>query len=470
MSISAIASLTPNSPAKIAGIEVGERLISINDHPILDVLDYKFYSYESKLQLVLANSQTNPQTQRSVTISKEEGADLGINFETYLMDSPRSCANDCVFCFVDQMPPNMRETLYFKDDDARLSFLTGNYITLTNLSQREIQRILDLRISPINISVHATNPDLRVALLKHPKAGNCMDIMKRFAQGNITMNCQIVACPTLNDGEHLQQSLQDLATLYPQVNSVSVVPVGLTKYRDKLTPLLPYNKATATEVLSLVESFAQQHKAETGTSFAWCSDEFYLLAEKNLPQDEYYEEYSQWENGVGMLSLFRSEFLLGMKTLHPEDYSKARSFTIATGTAAAPMLEELLAIVEKTQREQGYPTDAKVYGIQNDFFGHTVTVAGLITATDLIQQLQGKVLASPLLISQSMLRHGEEVFLDDITLKQVEETLQVKILPVPQDGMALVEAIYDPDYSPETATISPIMSQEAHPYNPSTPK
>lgn len=467
MSISPIHSISPHSPAEKARILPGEHLISINDHPILDVLDYKFYSYDANLQITLEAVLRDKSTRRTLSLRKGEGTALGLNFETYLMDSPRSCANDCVFCFVDQMPPNMRETLYFKDDDARLSFLTGNYITLTNLSPREIQRIIDLRISPINISVHATNPELRVSLLGHPKAGNCLEVMKRFAQGNITMNCQIVACPGLNDGDELQRSLQELSQLYPQVRSVSVVPVGLTKYRDKLYPLLPYEKQSAQAVIDLVESMAETLKADRDTSFAWCSDEFYLIAQTPLPPDQYYEEYTQWENGVGMLSLFRTEFLLGLQLLRQEDHALARHFTIATGTAAAPLLTELVDQVQAKQQEAGYPISAWVIPIYNDFFGHTVTVAGLITGRDLLAQLQGKELYGTLLISQSMLRHGEAVFLDDVTLTQVEEALEVKILVVPQDGNALVDAIYDPDYSTEAVVIQPIMTQEAHPYNPS---
>ncbi|MFI3255227.1 MAG: DUF512 domain-containing protein [Eubacteriales bacterium] len=464
MSLAMINRIDPDSPAEKAGVSLGERVISINGKTIVDVLDFKFYSYEREISIELAKGEET----RNLTLQKEEGEDLGLGFETYLMDKARSCANDCIFCFVDQMPPNMRETLYFKDDDARLSFLTGNYITLTNLSQREIQRIIDLRISPINISVHATNPELRSKMLKHPKAGNCLEIMEKFAKGKIQMNCQIVSCPDWNDGEELRRSLLDLSKLYPQVNSVSVVPVGLTKYRENLPEIKPYDRDTARAVLDLVEGFAQQHLAQYGTSFAWCSDEFYLLGERELPPDAYFEDYSQWENGVGMLSLFRTEFLLGMKMLEKTD--KADDFTIATGTASATLLKELVSLVIDRESESGNSISAQVIPILNDFFGHTVTVVGLLTGRDLIAQLQekkrqGERLAPRLLVSQSMLRHGEKVFLDDVTTEEVERALGVALIAVPQDGNSLVEAIYGLMDVPEIGEEFPVISQEAHDYN-----
>lgn len=465
MKISAIASVSPHSPAEKAGVLAGEHLIRINNHPIIDVLDYKYYSYDTKLLLELQNKETK----RQLIIRKAEGEDLGLNFQTYLMDNPRSCANDCVFCFVDQMPPNMRETLYFKDDDARLSFLTGNYITMTNLSQREIQRIIDLRISPINISVHATSPEVREKMLKHRRAGDCMEIMKRFAEGSITMNCQIVSCPGFNDGEELKKSLRDLAELYPQVNSISVVPVGLTKYRDNLPELKPYAKTTAREVIEIVELFAKEHKKETHTNLAWCSDEFYLIAQQSLPSDEYYEDYTQWENGVGKLTLFRREFMLGLKSLQETDYHQGQDFSMATGTAANATIKDLVSLLQEQCKKNGYPISAGIYPIKNDFFGHTVTVSGLITGQDLIRQLKDQPLAPRLLISESMLRHGEEVFLDDITVTQVEEALNLKVIPIPQDGFELVEAIFDPNYS-RTNQKTVTMTEEAYPYNPENKK
>lgn len=462
-------SLTPiskvNHVASRLGVLVGERLLSINGTPILDVLDYKFHSYDASLALELQDPEGK---KRQVLVEKEEGEDLGLEFETYLMDKARSCANDCLFCFVDQMPEGMRDSLYFKDDDARLSFLTGNYITMTNLSPRERKRIVDLRISPINISVHATDPTVRQEMLKHPKAGECLAVMEEFAKGNITMNAQVVACPSINDGAILQKTLEDLSQLHPQVNSISVVPVGITKYREHLPNLSPYTKETASEVLSIVEEFAAKHKEEKGTSLVWCSDEFYLKAQRDLPEEDYYEEFTQLDNGVGMLRMFSCEFLRGLKLMEGEEL-KGADFVIATGVAAAPMLTELVEIAKKTSENAGYDFKGKVIAIENDFFGHTINVAGLVTGRDLIAKLKGEPLAPQLLLSESMLRHGEQVFLDDITLKQVEEALNVTVIPVPQDGYDLVDAIYNV-FTPAPREENPItvpISQEAYLYNPS---
>ena len=316
MSLTVIRSVDAGSPARDAGIRPGETLTKVNGHPIVDVMDYKYYTYDARLELTLTEPGGST---RTVRVRKEEGEDLGLNFETYLMDRARSCANNCIFCFVDQMPPGMRETLYFKDDDARLSFLMGNYITLTNLSEREQQRIMDLHISPINVSVHATDPALRTEMLKNRNAGKCLDQMKRFAQAGITMNCQIVSCPGVNDGPALERTLTDLAGLYPQVNSVSVVPVGLTKFREGLCHLDGYTAETAAAVLDQVEAFAKRCMDKLGTSLVWCSDEFYLKAGRPLPEDEYYEEYTQLENGVGMLRLLEVEFRGAMFALEGDE-------------------------------------------------------------------------------------------------------------------------------------------------------
>ena len=279
MSLTKIKSVDAHSPARRAGVRPGETLTHINGRPVVDVLDYKFFSYDPRLELTLTEEDGRT---RTVRVRKGEGEDLGLNFETYLMDRARSCANRCIFCFVDQMPPGMRETLYFKDDDARLSFLMGNYITLTNLSQREIDRICELRISPINISVHATEPALREAMLKHRRAGECLEIMGRFAQAGISMNCQIVACPGVNDGPALDRTLRELGELHPAVESVAVVPVGVTKFREGLCPIAPYTPAQAAALVDQVEAFAAAFLEKHGTSLAWCSDEFYLIAGREL--------------------------------------------------------------------------------------------------------------------------------------------------------------------------------------------
>ena len=287
MSMTVICSVDAHSPAHRAGVKVGEQLIQVNGHSIVDVLDYKFYTYDAKLSLVLRSPEGK---ERTLKVRKQEGEELGLNFETYLMDKARCCANRCIFCFVDQLPGGMRDTLYFKDDDARLSFLMGNYITMTNLTQRELDRIVDLRVSPINVSVHTTDPELRVSMLEHKNAGQLMDIMRRFANAHIVMNCQIVACPGINDGKQLQKSMEDLESLYPYVKSVSVVPVGLTCHREGLYPLTTYDRQRAEEVVDMVEAYAQRCLEKHDSRIFWCSDEFYLRACRPIPQDEYFED------------------------------------------------------------------------------------------------------------------------------------------------------------------------------------
>ena len=441
MSMTAIRSVDPRSPAHRAGIRVGETLTHINGHQILDVLDYKFYSYDPRLEVTLREADGS---ERTLRIRKDEGEDLGLEFETYLMDRARSCANNCIFCFVDQMPPGMRPSLYFKDDDARLSFLMGNYLTLTNLSQREIQRICDLRISPINISVHTTDPALREQMLKHRRAGEVMDIMARFAQSHITMNCQIVSCPGINDGPALDKTLRDLAGLYPAVNSISVVPVGVTKFREGLYPLETYNKDTAAALIDQVEAFAQAHLEQNGTRLVWCSDEFYLLAGRELPGEDYFEEFTQLDNGVGMLTLLTQEFRRALDLMEPEEMEGATPFSIATGVSAAPFLEKLVALA----REKCGKIEGKVYPIKNYFFGETITVAGLVTGGDLIAQLRGQNLGQRLIIPANMLRSGERVFLDDVSLDDVERELGVPVTAVEQDGYELLDAICGLEITP----------------------
>ena len=429
-----IKAVSPGSPAWQAGVLPGETLRAINGHRIVDVLDYKYYSYDPELTLELTASDG---AARSLDLVKDVGEDLGLEFETYLMDRARSCANQCVFCFVDQLPEGMRETLYFKDDDARLSFLMGNYITLTNLSRRELQRICDLHISPINISVHDTDPEVRKTLLGSRRGGEIMEIMTRFAQAGVVMNCQIVACPGLNDGEVLQRSMEDLAALYPQVNSVSVVPVGVTRHRQGLYPLRPYRREEAESVVRQVERYAEACLEKCGSRIFWCSDEFYIQGDLPLPPDAYYEEYTQLENGVGMLRLLGVE-CSGAAYGAPENIP-VEPFSIATGVAAAPYLREIIdRAAAKCHTELRY----EIYPVVNHFFGETITVAGLLTGRDLMEQLQGKDLGTRLLISQNMLRHGETVFLDDLTLEELSAALGVPVIPVPQDGFELFEAIF----------------------------
>ena len=455
MSLTKIASVDPHSPARKAGVRPGETLTHINGYPIVDVLDYKFYAYDPKLELTLTEPEGGSRTLR---IRKEEGEDLGLNFETYLMDRARSCANKCIFCFVDQMPPGMRDTLYFKDDDARLSFLMGNYITLTNLSQREIQRVIDLRISPINISVHATDPQLRTAMLKNPRAGECLDIMSRFAQAGIEMNCQVVACPGVNDGPALARTMEDLGQLYPAVTSVAVVPVGVTRFREGLCSIEPYTKEQAAALIDQVESFASHFMENKGTNLVWCSDEFYLIAGRTLPEKAYYEDMDQLENGVGMLRLLLHQADMALEEEEPE---QTAPFSIATGLSAAPFVQEIL----DNARKQCGNIKGTVYPIINRFFGETITVSGLITGTDLMEQLRGKDLGERLLIPDNMLRAGERVFLDDVTVEQVEEALGVTVIPVPADsGFDLADAILGREVTAQCPVLPP--EAEYYRYNP----
>ena len=409
----------------------GDALVSVNGNKIIDVLDYKFFAYDEKLAVVLRSPDG---TEREVHVTKREGGDLGLDFESYLMDKPRSCANNCIFCFIDQLPKGMRPTMYFKDDDARLSFLMGNYITLTNLSPREIQRIIDLHISPINVSVHTTDPELRVKMLRNPNAGKSIDVMRRFAENGITMNCQIVCCPDVNDGAELDRTMRDLADMYPGVHSVSVVPLGVTKFREGLYPLTEFTRERAEQVLDQVTQFGDECIKRFGTRLFFCGDELYIKAGREIPADEFYEEYTQLENGVGMFRLMETEFSSALKL---SDGIDGVPFSIATGVSAAPFFEKLLI-----KAKEKYPEfDGRVYAIENDFFGHSINVTGLITGGDLIRQLKDKNLGERLFISQNMLRRAEMDFLDGVKLTDAVEALHVPIYPIEQDGFALWDAI-----------------------------
>ena len=430
-----IMSIDPGSPAERAQLRVGETLVSINGKEITDVLDYRFYAYDPKLTLVLEGENGRRHT---VKIRKEEGQDVGLNFETYLMDEERCCSNHCLFCFVDQMPPDMRETLYFKDDDARLSFLLGNYTTLTNLSEREAQRIIDLRISPINISVHATDPKLRSILLGNKAAAAGLEYMKAFAAAGIVMNCQIVVCPGLNDGEQLSRTMQDLADM--GVASCAVVPVGITKYRKGLYKMPVVDQKIANEILERVLPFGEQCLERFGTRLFFCADELFIKAGRPLPEEAYYDGYIQLENGVGMLRSMENEFLSALKQLEPD--TPCRPFAIGTGCLAAPFIR---ALVEKA-KERCPAVDGTVYAVQNNFFGTTIDVAGLVTATDLMEQLRDKPLGQRLLIPANMLRHGGDVFLDDYRVSDVEAALGVPVAVTEGDGFSLVDAIFELEY------------------------
>ena len=428
-----IENVLENSYSYKVGLEPDDELLSINSHEIYDVLDYRFFIQGKKLKLdVLRNGEPI-----SFNIRKsDELADIGLEFKTYLMDKQHSCKNKCVFCFVDQMPKNMRKTLYFKDDDSRMSFLFGNYITLTALPEREVQRIIDLHISPINISVHTMNPKLRVEMMKNPKAGESLKLLDRFSEAGIEMNTQLVLCPGLNDGDELRFSLEELSKLYPSVSSIAAVPVGLTKYRDGLYPLRTYTKEEANAVIDIIDEF-NAHFAyfNGGKILAYASDEFYLLAEREIPGPEYYGDFVQLDNGVGMWALLKEEFLNALK--ESESFEVNRNITIATGSSAYPLLSEL----SNKAKEKFKNLKINVIEIKNDFFGHTVTVAGLITGRDFINQLKNKSLGEEVLIPRVSLRNEGDKFLDDIKIEELSESLGVKVTPVENDGYVLLKSI-----------------------------
>ena len=435
--LNTVTNIDARSPLR-GRVRVGDKLLSINGHEVEDVLDYRYWSYEPQLTLVFRSADGG---EYSVKARKGEGEDLGLDFEEYLMDRPWGCSNRCKFCFIDQLPKGLRKTLYFKDDDARLSFLTGSYITLTNLSERELERICALKISPINVSVHATDGALRAELMGNPKAADIMGPLHRLAAAGIVMDCQIVCCPGWNDRGQLSRTMSDLAGLYPGVNSVSIVPVGLTKHREGLAELRPFDRESAAETIDRVEAFAEECLQRLGSRVFWCSDELYLKAGREVPEDEYYEEYSQLENGVGLMRLLETEFMAALRLAEPDEGMGGR-FTIATGVAAAPLLEKLL----QTAHKKCAKIDGRVYAVVNDFFGHTIDVAGLVTGGDLIAQLRGKDLGERLLIPHTMLRHGEGVFLDDVTLEQASEALGVPVTPIGGSGGELLDAMLGVSY------------------------
>ena len=429
-----IKTVQPGSIAEELEIEPGDELISINDQEIEDVFDYHYLVNDDYLTVLIR--KTNGE-EWELEIEKDYEEDLGIEFDNGLMDEYRSCRNNCIFCFIDQMPPGMRETLYFKDDDSRLSFLQGNYVTLTNMSDHDIDRIIKYHLGPINISFQTTNPELRCKMLHNRFAGDIFPKVQRLYEAGIEMNGQIVLCKGVNDGEELERSIRDLSQYLPHLRSVSIVPVGLSKYRDGLYPLEPFIKEDAENVLERVHRWQKKLYAAYGLHFIHCSDEWYILAEQPMPSEEQYDGYLQLENGVGMLRLLNTEVQEAVQAMEGND--TVRHFSVATGKLAAPYIEKNLSYVrEKFPNIQG-----TVYAIRNDFFGPMITVSGLITGQDLIAQLKDQELGERLLIPCNMLRAGENVFLDDITVEEAEEALQIKITVVNEDGASFVHAVVD---------------------------
>ena len=426
-----VKAIAPGSIAEEMGIEPGDKLLSIDGHEIEDIFDYQYYVEAEELLLLIEKPDGE---QWELEIEKEEDETLGIEFGEGLMDEYRSCRNKCIFCFIDQMPQGMRDTLYFKDDDSRLSFLQGNYVTLTNMSDHDIQRIIKYRLEPINISFQTTNPELRCRMLHNRFAGDALKKVDELYRGGIEMNGQIVLCKGINDGEELERSIRDLTGYLPLLKSVSVVPVGLSKYREGLYPLEPFTKEDAREVLSVIHKWQEKLYGEYGLHFIHAGDEWYLLAEEELPEEERYDGYLQLENGVGMLRLLFNEFSEGYEALEGDD--RTGEIALATGKLAFPCLREIADKMEKK-----FPgLKIHVYEIRNDFFGERITVSGLITGQDLVNQLKGRNLGGRLLIPCNMLKADEDIFLDDYTVKEVSDALQVPVDIVKSSGQDLIDA------------------------------
>lgn len=423
--------VTTGSHADKAGIKKGETLLSINSNEIVDVLDYRFYQVNRKLTLEVEDENKNV---RTIEMTKGEYEEIGLEFETYLMDKQHSCRNKCIFCFIDQLPKGMRESLYFKDDDSRLSFLFGNYITLTNITEHEIDRIIKMHISPINVSVHTTNPELRCKMMNNRFAGDTLKYLKRFADAGITLNCQIVSCPGINDGDELVRTLTDLENL--GVNMTAIVPVGLTRYRENLYPLVPYNKETAGQTIDIIEKMGDECVKKHGRRIFFPGDEFYLLAEREIPSPEFYEDFSALEDGIGMIAYLTDDVGWKLEELDADE-SLCHKVTIACGEGVFPYMKRIMSMINEKFPNITINTRA----IKNNFFGGGVNVSGLVTGGDLIDQLRGDDLGDRLIITSSMLRFENDLFLDDVSTDDVERELDVTLVPVNNNGNDLVEAV-----------------------------
>ncbi len=431
-----IKSVKPRSHASKAGILAEDKLISINGHPINDVLDYGFYTREKKLEIQLERGGEK----FAVSVTKSEEADLGLDFATFLMDKKKSCANRCIFCFIDQNPRGMRDTIYFKDDDTRLSFLQGNYVTLTNVSDRDITRILEMHISPINVSVHTTNPDSRVKMLGNKNAAKIMDQLTTFASHNISINAQIVLCKGYNDKDELERSMRDLYSLYPALSGVSIVPVGITEHREGLCPLEPFTREEALETVKQIEAFAAKCRKETGMGLFYAGDEFYIKAGLDIPGEEMYDGYPQLENGVGLIRSMQTEFemeLCDICEFESELLGVKRDISIATGEAA---YDFICGLVEKL-KNKCYNININVFKIKNTFFGSNVTVAGLITGYDYLRSLKGKNLGEVLYIPACSLRAQGDLMLDSMSIDELSEKLGVRVMPLGNDGAQFLRAL-----------------------------
>jgi putative radical SAM enzyme (TIGR03279 family) len=430
-----ITGVTQGSPAEKRGVRAGDTLVTVNGHEIDDVLDYRFYIVDTRIRLGLERAGGGAY---SVTLRKDEYDDPGLCFETYLMDKKHSCRNHCVFCFIDQLPKGLRQTLYFKDDDERLSFLMGNYITLTNLSEREVSRIIAMHLSPVNISVHTTDPELRVRMMRNPQAGESLGILKRLAQAGTRINCQIVLCKNINDGRALERTMRDLGEMYPSVGSVAVVPVGLTRCREGLYPLEPFTAEDSRRVVGDILRFGDDFLRGHGTRLVYPADEFFLRAGLGIPNADFYENFAQIENGVGMMSLFEQQFGEAERAAkYAAEPGTARRVSVATGAAAGPFITGLARRVMRAVPG----LECSVYPIENVLFGKNVNVAGLVAGADLIAALSSKQLGDELLIPSSMLRSEGDIFLDNVSLGDVSGRLGVKVTPVEPDGGEFFSAV-----------------------------
>ncbi|MDE6748514.1 MAG: DUF512 domain-containing protein [Lachnospiraceae bacterium] len=430
-----IKTVYPDSIAEELGIEAGDVLLKINDNEIVDIFDYQYLMQDEYVEVLVRKPSGE---EWLLEIDKEYDEELGVEFENGLMDEYRSCRNKCIFCFIDQMPKGLRDTLYFKDDDSRLSFLQGNYVTLTNMVDDDIERIIRYRLSPINISFHTTNPELRCKMLNNRFAGEVLAYVRRLCDAEITMNGQIVLCKGINDGDELERSISDLTSYLPYLESVSVVPVGLTAYREGLFQLEPFTKEDACDVLECIHRWQEKIYKEYGTHFVHASDEWYILAGEELPEEERYDGYLQLENGVGMLRLMLEEFQDAMSGLNDKANNQSTAeLSLVTGKLAFPYIKQMAETMM-----QSFPhLNIHVYAITNEFFGELITVSGLLTGQDIIRQLKGKALGERILLPQNVLRSGEDYFLDDITLSDMEKALQVKVDIVKSSGHDFVNAI-----------------------------
>ena len=438
-----ISSIEKNSPAEKAGILKGESLVSINGNAIKDVLDYRFYMTDRNLDIELLKDGKT----RTVSVSKPEYEDLGLDFETYLMDKEHCCKNKCIFCFIDQMPPNMRETLYFKDDDSRLGFLFGNYVTLTNLEEEDIDRIIKMRLSPINVSVHTMNPKLRVEMMKNPNAADSLDYLKKMADAGITLHLQFVLCPGINDGEELRYSFREVEKLGPAVESAVCVPVGLTRCRQNLPKLKPFDKEGSLEVIKIVDEFRAECMEKYGEPVFYAADEFFIKAELPFPEYEYYGDFTQLEDGVGLCALLKHDFYEALDYFPAGEYN--RRVTIPTGKAAYSTIKELADAAES--RYKGLKIE--VLPMENEFFGELITVTGLLTGGDIAKQLKERENGDAVLICESTLRYEHDKFIDDTTPPWVEQQLGVPVTMVPNDGYKLLCAMLGEEAEDECEVI-----------------